>query len=83
MFLFVNQANFGFICNLFIFKYYFLKVKKCTCSQSQNTHVLKSIALYNHLLNVPEFEQSPVGSEEQGRLAFCSPWGHKEPDMTK
>ena len=26
----------------------------------------------------------PLGDGEgQGRLASCSPWGHKEPDMTE
>ena len=28
-----------------------------------------------------EFEQTPGDSEEQGSLACCSPWGHKESDM--
>ena len=29
-----------------------------------------------------EFEQILGDSEEQGNLACCSPWGHKELDMT-
>jgi len=29
-----------------------------------------------------EFEQSPGDSEGQGNLACCSPWGHRESDMT-
>ena len=33
-------------------------------------------------LNEHEFEQTPGDSEEQGSLACCSPWGHKELDMT-
>ena len=28
-----------------------------------------------HGLNGLEFEQTPGGSEEQGSLACCSPWG--------
>ena len=38
---------------------------------------------WHHLLNGHEFEQSPGDGEEQGRLACCSPWGHKELDMTE
>ena len=29
-----------------------------------------------------EFEQTLGASEEQGSLACCSSWGHKEHDMT-
>ena len=29
-----------------------------------------------------KFEQAPEDSEGQGRLVCCSPWGHKESDMT-
>ena len=38
---------------------------------------------WHHLLNGHEFEQSPGDGEEQGRLACCSPWGHKELDTTE
>ena len=31
-------------------------------------------------LNGHESEQTPGDSEDQGRLACCSPWGHKESD---
>ena len=30
-----------------------------------------------------EFEQTPGDSEGQGSLAYCSPWGHKESEMTE
>ena len=30
-----------------------------------------------------EFEHSPVVGGEQGSLARCSPWGHKESDTTE
>ena len=30
-----------------------------------------------------EFEQTPGDSEGQGILAWCSPWGCKELDMTE
>ena len=32
--------------------------------------------------NGHEFEQTPWDSEEEGSLAFCSPWGHRELEMT-
>ena len=35
-----------------------------------------------HPLNGHEFEQTPGDSEGQGSLAYCSPWGYKESDMT-
>ena len=36
----------------------------------------------HHRLNEHEFEQTLGDSEGQGSLASCSPWGHKESDMT-
>ena len=33
---------------------------------------------YHHQLSGHEFEQTPGDSEEQGSLACCSSWGHKE-----
>ena len=36
-----------------------------------------------HWLNGHESEQTPGDSEGQGSLACCSPWGHKESDMTE
>ena len=35
------------------------------------------------LPNKHEFEQALVDCDEQRRLACCSPWGHKESDMTE
>ena len=32
--------------------------------------------------SVDVFEQTLGDSEQQGSLARCSPWGHKELDMT-
>ena len=34
----------------------------------------------HHRLTGPEFEQALGDGEEQGSLAFCGPWGHKESD---
>ena len=38
---------------------------------------------WHHQLNGHEFEQTPGDGEGQGSLACCSPWGHKESDMTE
>ena len=38
---------------------------------------------WHHRLNGHEFEQAPGDGKGQGSLACCSPWGHKESDMTK
>ena len=37
---------------------------------------------WHHWLKGHEFEQAPGVGEGQGSLAYCSPWGHKESDMT-
>ena len=38
---------------------------------------------WHHQLNGQEFEQTPGDGDEQGSLARCSPWGHKESDSTE
>ena len=37
---------------------------------------------WHHQFNRHELGQTPGDGEEQGSLACCSPWGHKELDMT-
>ena len=37
----------------------------------------------HHQFNGHEFAQSPGGSEGQGSLACCSPWGRKESDTAE
>ena len=37
----------------------------------------------HHRLNGGEFEQTLGGTEGQRGLAYCSPWGRKELDMTE
>ena len=37
---------------------------------------------WHHRLNGHEFKQTPRDGDGQGSLACCSPWGHKESDMT-
>ena len=38
---------------------------------------------WHHRLSGHELEQSLREGEGQGSLACCSPWGHKESDMTE
>ena len=38
---------------------------------------------WHHRLNGHEFKQTPGDSQGQGSLMCCSPWGHKELDMTE
>ena len=38
---------------------------------------------WHHQLDEREFEQAPGVGEGQGSLVSCSPWGHKELDMTE
>ena len=38
---------------------------------------------WHHWFDGGEFEQIQGNSEGQGNLACCSPWGHKELDMTQ
>ena len=38
---------------------------------------------WHHRLDRHEFEQAPGVGDGQGTLACCSPWGHKELDMTE
>ena len=38
---------------------------------------------WHHWLNGHEYEQTPGGSEGQGSLACCSPWGRKEYNTTE
>ena len=38
---------------------------------------------WHHQLNGHEFEQGPGIGNGQGGLGCCSPWGHKDSDMTE
>ena len=38
---------------------------------------------WHHRLDEHEFEKTPWVGDGQGRLVCCSPWGHKESDMTE
>ena len=41
------------------------------------------MAGWHHQFNGPEYKQAPGDSEGQGSLVCCSPWGHKEFDMSE
>ena len=38
---------------------------------------------WHHQLNGHEFEQTLGDGEGQESLVYCSPWGHKESDVTE
>ena len=38
---------------------------------------------WQHQLDGHEFEQALRIGDGQGRLVFCSPWGHKKSDTTE
>ena len=38
---------------------------------------------WHHQLDGHEYEQAPGAGDGQGSLVCCSPWGHKELDMTE
>jgi len=38
---------------------------------------------WHHQLNGHEFEQALGAGDGQGGLACCTPWGHKESDMSE
>ena len=38
---------------------------------------------WHHQLNGHEVELTPGVGDGQGSLACCSPWGHKDSDMTE
>ena len=40
------------------------------------------MVIWHHQLKGHEFEQTLGNSEGQESLVCCSPWGHKESDMT-
>ena len=41
------------------------------------------MVVWHHQLNGHEFVETLGNSEGQGSLSSCSPWDHKESDMTR
>ena len=52
------------------------------CKQEKGTTEDEMVG-WHHRLDGHEFEQVPGVGDGQGSLACCSPWGHKELDMTE
>ena len=55
----------------------------CYSSQEEKGVTEDRMVGWHHWLSGHEFEQTLGDSEGQQSLACCSPWGHKEPDMTE
>ena len=53
------------------------------CGQEEKQAAGDEMVGRHHWLNEHEFEQAPRDGEGQGNLICCSPWGHKESDMTE
>ena len=51
--------------------------------QEENGMTEDQVVGWHHQLNGHEFEQALGDCEEQGSLVCCSPWGHKESNMTE
>ena len=57
---------------------------KDTCSLKEKGMTEDEMAGWHDQLNGQEFEQAlGVGDTGMGSLACCSPWSHKESDMTE
>ena len=53
------------------------------CRQDEKAMTGDEMAGWHHWLNGQEFEQTLGDGEEQGNLACCDSWGHKESHMTE
>ena len=51
--------------------------------QEEKGMIGDEIVGWHHRLDRYEFEQAPRVGEWHGSLECCSPWGHKESDMTE
>ena len=51
--------------------------------QEENGMTEDEMVGWHHQCDRNEFEQAPGVGDGQGSLAYCSPWGHKELDMTE
>ena len=51
--------------------------------QEEKVMTEDEMAGWHHQLNGNEFEQAPGDGEGQRSLMYCSPWGHKQLDMTE
>ena len=53
------------------------------CRQEEKGTTENEMVGWHHQLKGHEFGQTPGDKEGQGSLVCCSPWGHKESDMTE
>ena len=53
------------------------------CGQEEEVTTENETVGWHHRLNGHEFEQTLGGSEGQGSLACCSPWGCSKSDSTE
>ena len=51
--------------------------------QEEKGTVKDKIVGWHNWLDGHEFDKAPEVGDGQGSLAYCSPWGHKELDMTE
>ena len=51
--------------------------------QEEKAMTEDEMVVWHHWLDGHEFEQAPGVGDEQGSLACCSPWGHKELDTAE
>ena len=61
---------------------HFGKVPDAGKDQGQKRASEDEMAGWHHQCNGHELGQTLGDGEGQGALAYCSPWGHKELDMT-
>ena len=65
-----------------IFQAKLLEQVVISSSRKEKAATEGEMIVWQHRLNGRELEQTMGDSEGQGSLACCSPWGHKELDMT-
>ena len=53
------------------------------CGREEKGETEDELIGWHCRFNGHEFEQTPEVGDGQGSLACCSPWGHKESDMTE
>ena len=69
------------LCQIYVTQHNTLQVYSCCCKW-QN-FIFKVDIGWHHQVDGLEFEQTLGVGNGQGSLVCCSPWGHKELDMTE
>ena len=60
-----------------------LMLGKTDWRQEEKRMTEDEVVRWHRWLDGHEFEQAPGVGDGQGSLAYCSPWGYKESDMTE